>query len=152
MGREDLVIRGHGEIDARVERLVVEFEAAYSRFRTSYRRTLEDARRAGQLLLKIKKAVGHGHWLEWLDEHGFVKRTAAEDLMFVAQEWERVERLPLPNSRHAGKMAISPLGSIRGVRRLLSGKVGKKAPRTIPMIVCPHCGRHFARPGKPVRR
>lgn len=55
------------------------------------RASLEQARDAGQLLLRAKKAVGHGKWGKWLEKNIKFSARTARAYMRVADEWEAIE-------------------------------------------------------------
>jgi hypothetical protein len=64
-----------------------EHQAAYGKAREA----LEHARRAGELLLQAKAAIGHGAFGKWLTEHiSFAERTA-QAYMRIASNWPAIE-------------------------------------------------------------
>ncbi len=64
-----------------------EHQAAYGKAREA----LQHARRAGELLLQAKAAIGHGAFGKWLTEHiSFAERTA-QAYMRIASNWPAIE-------------------------------------------------------------
>ncbi len=68
-------------LDALAARIRHEHQAA----KIAARKTLEHAIRAGDLLLKAKALVGHGHWGDWLNDHCEVSERTAQGYMRLAR-------------------------------------------------------------------
>jgi hypothetical protein len=66
---------------ARVTSLVTEANALHARLEHGWRRQLEDARRLGDVLLKLKEAVGRGNWLAFAKQHLRFSDRKARDYM-----------------------------------------------------------------------
>jgi Protein of unknown function (DUF3102) len=64
-----------------------EHEAAFGKAREA----LEHARRAGELLLQAKGAVGHGKWLPWLKTNCKFSERTAQAYMRLASQWDRLQ-------------------------------------------------------------
>jgi hypothetical protein len=79
------------------------------------KRSLLDARAAGELLIKAKKQVGHGNWLAWLEKNLFKERTA-NNFIRIATHWEQIRTA-----------ANFPRLSVREALRLLPKSERKQA-------------------------
>jgi Protein of unknown function (DUF3102) len=64
-----------------------EHEAAFGKAREA----IEHARRAGELLLEAKAAVGHGKWLPWLKANCHFGERTAQGYMRLASQWDRLQ-------------------------------------------------------------
>jgi hypothetical protein len=56
------------------------------------RRSLEHARRAGDLLIEVKSRLPHGEWLPWLVANCEFSERSAQGYMRLAREWDTVSR------------------------------------------------------------
>jgi hypothetical protein len=82
--------------------LAAQINAEHSHARACARKALEHARRAGDLLLQAKAAMGHGAWLPWIARNcEFTARTAqryielAENWTVIASKCDRYSHLTL---------------------------------------------------------
>lgn len=55
------------------------------------RTALEGARHVGQLLLRAKEQVGHGHWAGWIEKHCDFDARTAQRYMQIAEHWHQVD-------------------------------------------------------------
>jgi hypothetical protein len=69
--------------------LASEINAAHAACEDKHRRGLEDARVAGEALIKAKSCLPHGQWLSWLADHVECSRIMAWRYMRVAREWAK---------------------------------------------------------------
>jgi hypothetical protein len=52
---------------------------------------IEHARRCGEMLIEVKRAVGHGRWLPWLDRYCRFSERKAQYLMTLAANWGELQ-------------------------------------------------------------
>ena len=85
-----------------VAALAAEINAEHERAFGKAREAIEHARRAGELLLETKAAVGHGEWLPWVAANcSFSARqvqrymTIAENWLVVQAKYDTVSHLPM---------------------------------------------------------
>lgn len=52
---------------------------------------LEHARRAGELLLQAKGAIGHGGWLPWIEANCSFSARTAQRYMNLSEGWDRLQ-------------------------------------------------------------
>src|SRR5688572_32359582 len=85
-------LRESNENQIVAQNLAAEINAAHARAFGKAREALEHARRAGELLLQAKAAVGHGQWLPWLKTHcsSFSERTS-QGYMRLAKHWDEIQ-------------------------------------------------------------
>jgi hypothetical protein len=69
--------------------LAAEVNAAHVAVEAAGRQTLEQAKRAGDALLRAKKLTGHGKWLPWLTANVRFSRRTAQAYMRVAGRWDK---------------------------------------------------------------
>lgn len=50
----------------------------------------EHAREQGEALLESKARIGHGAWLEWVEENLMIKKRQVQRYIRVAQNWEEI--------------------------------------------------------------
>lgn len=67
--------------------LAADINAEHERAFGKAHEALEHARRAGELLLKAKAAIGHGAWLAWVAEHCDFSSRQAQRYMILAESW-----------------------------------------------------------------
>ncbi len=70
--------------------LIDEIRAALAAIQSSVRRSLEDARRAGELLIQAKEFVPHGEWEKWLSKHFSLSGRTAAGYMRLARRWDEL--------------------------------------------------------------
>lgn len=118
--------------DHSIDDLVLEFERKYRQSRLGLRRTLEDSRDAGCLLAQIRDRLAHGEWLPWLQEHCEIKKSAAYELIWVAEHWDDLlAQFETAHFQRAGNFTLCC--SIRAARRLLTRpRNAKRADHTEP--------------------
>jgi hypothetical protein len=96
--------------DNRLPTLASETRKAHASAGDYQRRSLEQAMRAGEMLLEAKALVGHGKWLPWLREHCEMSERTAQLYMRFARKRDVVE---------AEKRNVADLG-IRGAIEALT--------------------------------
>jgi hypothetical protein len=77
--------------DNRLPTLASEIRKAHASAGDFQRRSLEQAMKAGEMLLEAKALVGHGRWLPWLREHCQLAERTAQLYMKLAKNRRVVE-------------------------------------------------------------
>jgi hypothetical protein len=77
------------------------------------RTIIEEALKAGEYLIEVKRREGHGKWGEWLKGHCKVSERTAQRYMLIKQEWPKIEKWLQDNNRRAADL------SLREAERLL---------------------------------
>lgn len=72
--------------------LAIEINAEHLAAVGKARQALEHARRAGELLLQAKAAVGHGGWLPWLAANVKFSERTAQAYMRLAAGWDQLAK------------------------------------------------------------
>ena len=67
------------------EDLVREINTEHGHVETHKRNTVQHAIRCGELLLEMKRRVGHGNWLAWVGEHFDASERTARNYMEIAK-------------------------------------------------------------------
>ena len=67
------------------EQLAREINTEHGHVETHKRTTTQHAIRCGELLLEMKRRVGHGNWLAWVDEHFQASERTARNYMEIAK-------------------------------------------------------------------
>ncbi len=67
------------------EELAREINAEHGHVETYKRNTIQHAIRCGELLLEMKRRVGHGNWLAWVGEHFEASERTARNYMEIAK-------------------------------------------------------------------
>src|SRR5579859_1958206 len=93
--------------------LAMRVRAAFLEFDSLRRRTITAGVTLGTTLLEAKAQLGHGNWLDWLDDVGVPERTARRCMQLAAADG-RGELADLP----ADSPASAALQVIAGRRRL----------------------------------
>lgn len=65
--------------------LVREINAEHGHVETYKHNTIQHAIRCGELLLEMKQRVGHGNWLDWVQEHFEASERTARNYMEIAK-------------------------------------------------------------------
>lgn len=76
-----------------LDELRVEIEHEHAGAVEAYRDAVMHAIRAGELLLEAKKVIGHGGWLDWLEESFPATVRTAQNYMFLARHREDAQRV-----------------------------------------------------------
>jgi hypothetical protein len=76
--------------DQELASLARDINEAHEARLTSFRTSLEQARRAGELLARAKARVGHGAWRRWLKSHCRFKERTAQNYMRVEKHWDEL--------------------------------------------------------------
>ena len=84
------------------------------------RSAVESARAAGDLLLQIRKQVGHGNWTEWLKQHWNHSDRVAQKYMQIAVSWSLIADKSPKSINHALQLLVEETGA---------GKPNKPAQR-----------------------
>jgi hypothetical protein len=71
--------------------LVSEIKTELEKEREALSTGLEHARRAGELLLKVREEYEYGTWEEWLREHFDMSERTAQDYIRLAKHWSDIE-------------------------------------------------------------
>ena len=110
---QDIVIEAGSGIDGELE---LRIKQQATRFRTAYRRTVEEAWKLGHELRQAKEQVRHGQWIPWLEgEIGLTPRTA--------------QRLMALNEAYVEMRHVSHLSSVSdALRALPSGSKSERSP------------------------
>ena len=84
------------------------------------RSAVESARAAGDLLLQIRKQIGHGGWTEWLKQHWNHSDRVAQKYMQIAVSWSLIADKSPKSINHALQLLVEETGA---------GKPNKPAQR-----------------------
>jgi len=108
------------------------------------RRTVDDARIAGEYLIAAKDRLAHGEWLPWLKEHcPDVSAQVAQRYMRIARKWSDLGSVNAYSSTHLGvNEALALLAEPREI--VAPGPVGEPAGT---WRVLPTCELHVSDPG-----
>ena len=71
--------------------LALEISRCHGEVHKSFRRALQSAIQAGELLSQAKKRVAHGEWLPWLENNTSVPARTAQQYMQLAREATSLE-------------------------------------------------------------
>lgn len=74
-----------GELLRSDEDLAREINTEHGHVETHKRNTVKHAIRCGELLLEMKRRVGHGNWLAWVGEHFDASERTARNYMEIAK-------------------------------------------------------------------
>jgi Protein of unknown function (DUF3102) len=110
-------------IGSRVE-FAAEINAAHAEAERSLRASVMHAVLAGELLLKAKRSIGHGHWADWLSENiDFSDR--------LAQAYMRLARLPAEKRNAVADLPLrEALSAIRSrEKQLAEERTARKSER-----------------------
>src|SRR5262245_24963831 len=82
--------RGQREAEAvaTIDELSAAINAAHRRASEAARHSLEYAREAGELLIKVKDRLKHGDWMPWLEEEFAGTPRTAQLYMRIACRWQ----------------------------------------------------------------
>jgi len=86
-------------------------------------RALQSARRAGELLMRIKDRLSYGSWLPWLRGKPEISMQAARAYMRIARHWPRVETMAA-----AGRLDGLTVWSVAGLLSGIPGTVRDATP------------------------
>src|SRR5947209_3478429 len=98
--------------DASLADLARRINAEYERHEAAQRASVKHALALGQMLLEVKRQVGHGGWLAWLKANVPFSERKARNYARLAREWPALE------AKSAGPADLS----IEGALALLSAK------------------------------
>ena len=84
MATRHLEVVEDAHVDLTLPQIEVLVDRHFAAFQQFGRRTVEEAWRVGDYLLKAKALVAHGGWLDWLEERGIAHATASR-FMKLAQ-------------------------------------------------------------------
>jgi DUF3102 family protein len=77
------------------------------------RTIIEEALKAGEYLVEVKRREGHGNWGQWLKRHCKVTERTAQRYMRLKEEWPKIEERCQAEKRHVADL------SLREAERLL---------------------------------
>jgi hypothetical protein len=67
------------------EEMAREINTEHGHVETYKRNTIQHAIRCGEMLLEMKRRVGHGNWLAWVEEHFEASERTARNYMEIAK-------------------------------------------------------------------
>jgi hypothetical protein len=97
-----------------LDELAEEIRACHDRILRGVRAAINEARRAGDALIKAKELAGHGNWTTWLEKNFPASRQTANVYMAIAREW------------HDNLAAAVADGLVQTIEQAL-GHIGKRA-------------------------
>jgi hypothetical protein len=77
------------------------------------RSAVDSARAAGDLLLKIRKQIGHGGWGDWLKQHWNHSDRVAQKYMQIALNWSLIEDKSPKSINHALQLLVEETGTAK---------------------------------------
>ena len=75
------------------------------------RSAVDSARAAGDLLIQIRKQIGHGNWTEWLKQHWNHSDRVAQKYMQIAVSWSLIADKSPKSINHALQLLVEETGS-----------------------------------------
>ncbi len=79
------------EAEASLTDLAKQISAAHGEALAAARTSLEHARKAGQLLLRVKERLPHGKFMSWVEASCPFKRSTAGNYMRIAKDWQSLQ-------------------------------------------------------------
>jgi hypothetical protein len=107
------------------EDLAREINTEHGQVETYKRNTVQHAIRCGDLLLEMKRRVGHGNWLAWLGEHFEASERTARNYMEIAKSAAVADLRDDTTMRSALRALASPSRSQEPKCRLTEQQVPK---------------------------
>ena len=80
------------------------------------RSAVESARAAGDLLLQIRKQIGHGGWGDWLKQHWNHSDRVAQKYMQIAVSWSLIADKSPKSINHALQLLVEETGTAKPER------------------------------------
>jgi hypothetical protein len=77
------------------------------------RTIIEEALKAGEYLIEVKRRERHGNWGQWLKGHCKIPERTAQRYMRLKEEWPKIEERCRAEKRHVADLFL------RGAERLL---------------------------------
>ena len=77
------------------------------------RNAVDSARAAGDLLLQIRKQIGHGGWTEWLRQHWNHSDRVAQRYMQLAVSWSLIADKSPKSINHALQLLVEETGTAK---------------------------------------
>ena len=77
------------------------------------RSAVDSARAAGDLLLQIRKQIGHGNWTEWLKQHWNHSDRVAQKYMQIAVSWSLIADKSPKSINHALQLLVEETGTAK---------------------------------------
>ena len=77
------------------------------------RSAVDSARAAGELLLKIRKQIGHGGWGDWLKQHWNHSDRVAQKYMQIAVSWSLIADKSPKSINHALQLLVEETGTAK---------------------------------------
>ena len=77
------------------------------------RSAVESARAAGDLLLQIRKQIGHGGWGDWLKQHWNHSDRVAQKYMQIAVSWSLIADKSPKSINHALQLLVEETGTAK---------------------------------------
>ena len=77
------------------------------------RSAVDSARAAGDLLLQIRKQIGHGGWTEWLKQHWNHSDRVAQRYMQLAVSWSLIADKSPKSINHALQLLVEETGTAK---------------------------------------
>jgi hypothetical protein len=93
----------------------------------SVRSTIDHAAKAGQLLIRAKKEVEHGEWLDWLRKECGISDRVAQNYTRIARNYERIKELADQHEDLTIRQALDLIGRKDADR----SREGAKAPAEV---------------------
>ena len=77
------------------------------------RNAVDSARAAGDLLLQIRKQIGHGGWGDWLKQHWNHSDRVAQKYMQIAVSWSLIADKSPKSINHALQLLVEETGTAK---------------------------------------
>jgi hypothetical protein len=86
------------------------------------RQSIQAARQAGDLLIRIKSRIEHGDWEKWLRTQCRISPRTARDYMNIAESWAIIEPLIDPKRRPAAVLNLTIKSILRHLAKPRAGR------------------------------
>ncbi len=127
------------------EELILQFSTRYKQVAATdlellrtQRKQVDDYWELGKVAAKLKAAlkevVGHGNWLEWLDEHGYVERTVQRAMKVYANFKENKDGclgLTIAQAESTSVDAAEAANSVERAKKNAALRVARKAEKFV---------------------
>ena len=98
------------------------------------RSAVDSARAAGDLLLQIRKQIGHGGWTEWLKQHWNHSDRVAQKYMQIAVSWSLIADKSPKSINHALQLLVEETGTAKTEPKPNKPNQNRTAPQPVAAI------------------
>jgi hypothetical protein len=98
------------------------------------RSAVDSARAAGDLLLQIRKQIGHGNWTEWLKQHWNHSDRVAQKYMQIAVSWSLIADKSPKSINHALQLLVEETGTAKAEPKPNKPNQNRTVPEPVAAI------------------